>query len=147
MSRTYRIENFKVDNNLMYLIQKVSGHSTEQILSYFHRMASGVIETYITKKTLADYIKKELHWHYEGFGYIPYKMTASAYAGKHREHADGFKFHVDVAFPRSTEYVDITEAMNTLIETTIGLDGAKSMEPFAAPRTKIPAGFRKLIHD
>lgn len=146
MSRLYRIDTFKVDSNLMYLIQKTTGHSTEQILSYFQRMANGVIETYLTKKTLVRWIKKELQWHYEGFDHIPYKIHMSAYGGN-KDRPEGFKFYVDVTFPKSVDIVDITEVMNTLIETTIGLDGAKSMEPFPAPRTKVPAGFKKFLHD
>lgn len=144
MSRNYTIKSFEVDENLMYLIQKASGHSTEQILSYFNRMCTGVIETYLNKKALPSYARKELLWHYEGLDYVPYKLSMRSSTTV----AQNILWYVSVNFPpKARSDVDMAEAMNSLIETTIGLEGAEPMAPFPKPRTRVPAGFKKFIHD
>jgi len=148
MAKQFTFKTFSVDSNLMYLIQKVSGHTTEQILSYFYSMAHGVSENYMKKKRLANAINKTLQWHYQGFDCIPYKLNVYSHwnRGGH-ENETTVGLYVTVNFPKNSSNIDVAEVLNTIVESSIGLDGSQSMEPFPRPMTKVPAGFKKFIHE
>jgi len=152
MARQFTIKTFDVDQNLMYLIQKVTGQSTNQILSYFYGIASGVAETYLQKKRLANRINKQLEWHYEGFDSIPYKLVVysdwSGYRGfDSKDDSKVKQLYVSVNFPKSSTRIDVTAMINSIVESSIGLDGSEPMAPFPKPKTRVPAGFKKLIHE
>jgi hypothetical protein len=128
----------------MYLIQGVSGHTTEQILSYFYSIANGVAESYMQKKKLARRVNKILEWHYEGFDIVPYKMNVFSDWGV--SNLNAVTLSVEVTFPRKFSYVDVTEMLNSIVENSIGLDGAEPWPAFEKPRTRVPVGFKKTIH-
>lgn len=145
MNRQFTITDFVVDSNLMYLIQKVTGHSTDKILSYFFGTASGVAETYLKKKNLARQVNKTLEWHYEGFDAIPYRIKVlSRWLPADTIH---IKLYVSVEFPKNNAYINVTDMMNSIVESSIGLEGSEPLPNFPSPRTKVPAGFKKLIHE
>lgn len=146
----YGITEFAVDFNLLYLIQKVTGHRSEQILTYFHSMADSMIRSYLeSKSNLPFAVRKDLRWHYEDFDYLPYRLRASAINPEYHSRLnkdDGLLFHVSLSFPANSHHTDMTAAINSVIENSLGLEGAQPMEPFQAPKKKVPIGLKKIIH-
>ncbi len=142
--RRSHIRRFDVDSNLMYLIQNITGHSTNQILSYFYSMATSMTDHYLKKNKIARYINKQLKWHYEGYPSIPYNIQVYSAAVKDEL---SIGLYISVKFPKSTTTIDVADMVNKIVESSIGLEGSEPMPPFDKPITKVPAGFKKFIHD
>jgi hypothetical protein len=134
-----RIENFVVDENLMYLIQQVTGDTTEDILFYFFNLASSIIEETFAKSRARQY-HRTLGWHYRSTA-VPYKLEI------YGSWMDKSKIYVGVKFPQSRSDVDVATMVNNLVERGLQLDNAESLPKFENPKTKIPQGFKRLLHD
>ena len=137
-----KIEEFKVNKSLAYLIQQVTKDSTQEILGYFYGISSFVIDD-VYKKSKANYVNKDI--------VLFYKDTAISFrlriycggipAGASHERK---RQTVAVSFPNSEENQNITDLMTKVVESGLGLIEEEEMPLFQKPELKTPACLRKI---
>lgn len=122
-----KIKSFKADTNLLYLIQQVTKDSSAEIVLYFNDISQQFISNTRSK---AKWLNKNTNHFYKDSN-IPYRLNIhySSY---------GDIFYVKVTFPQSIDELDISNAITSLLETTLDLEGSKPLAPFTRPKIKIP---------
>lgn len=141
------IKTFRADSNMLYLIQNLTKESSNSILSYFHDMALSIADHYVTRQCELNKrpirINKTLKWHYKDTC-IPYRL--SVYSWSPDQNKLSMPLFVSLAFPPAAEHIDVTSMLNSTVENIFGLEGAVELPPFERPNTRIPSGFKKLLH-
>lgn len=133
----FNIRLYDVDRNLGYVIQQVTGDSTQEILSYFFRVAQfALIE--ICKKTKANYLNKTIILHYKD---TPIVYAIKIFAGSlHSEpRAD-----INVKFPSKSQQFDVKELMMSIVESGLELTDSHNLPKFNRPELKTPKCLRKV---
>lgn len=126
-----KIIEFKIDNNIAYLIQQVTGDSTQEILGYFHGISMFVGED-IAKKSKASWITKDIILFYKDTS-IPYRLIIHGENPTQKVH-----IRVEVCFPKKSIEQDVTDLMNRVVEVGLGLIEEDPMPKFAKPELKSP---------
>ena len=137
-----KIDEFKVNKSLAYLIQQVTKDSTQEILAYFYGISTFVIED-VYKKSKAHYVNKDI--------VLFYKETAISFRLKiYCGGIQGVSTHdkkrqaIAVSFPNSEESQNITDLMSKVVECGLGLIEEEEMPRFEKPELKTPACLRKI---
>ena len=132
------IHQFRVDNNLAYALQNVTKESTLDILSYFHGVAVYVVDD-IMKKSKARWVNKDIVLFYKDSA-IPFRMQI--WGGDPKSSA--FRARVDVLFPKTLEHVDVSNLMDQIAETGLGLTETIELPKFNRPNLKSPRCLSKV---
>jgi hypothetical protein len=143
MRMMFKISDLHVDNNLMYLIQKVSKDKTGDILMYFYNISLSIAEDYASRHPKRR-VDKTLEWHYRDTA-VPYRLVV--YTRYHEDFTSPVvPLNVGVRFPTKRDMINVTEIMDSIVEQGLGLEGSTALPDFKEPRTRVPAGFKKLLH-
>ena len=137
-----KIAQVRADQNLMYLIQSVTKDSTGDILTYFYNLAMQIAEQ-CKDKYPDKRINKTLAWHYKDTQ-IPYSMEMWTSPFDIDDMVRSV--YVGIRFPTKRCVIDMTEAVNRMVECGLNLEGSEPLPNFEKPFTRVPAGFRKFIH-
>lgn len=133
----FHIRLYDVDRNLGYLIQQITGDSTQEILAYFFRVAQFALVE-IRKSTKARYTQKTITLHYK-YTPIPYSIKLFA-GGLHDEpRAD-----ISVKFPIKSQQHDIKELMTSMVESGLELTDTNNLPAFERPELKTPRCLQKV---
>ena len=140
----FKVTNFQLDQSLMYLIQQTTKHPTTEIMGYFYNLAVHIAEIAHSKQPDKRYIMKVLDWHYEGTN-IPYRLDV--FGGSQLEE-DGLRhIRIKVKPLVKNSFYEVTDIMNSIVENGLGLDGCAPLPEFKKPPTRVPAGFKKFLHE
>lgn len=131
------VKQFKVDNNIAYIIQQVTGDSTQEILGYFYGIATFVGED-IAKSSRASFLSKDIILYYKETA-IPFKLRI--HGGSPREKVD---MRVEICFPKASAIIDVTDLMNKVVESGLGLCEEEDMAKFSKPLLKSPRCLRSV---
>ncbi len=137
-----KANGFKVNNSLAYLIQQVTKDSTQEILAYLYGVAAFVADE-VYKKSKASYTNKDIILFYKD---TPITFRIKLYVGGiQRDDNHERKFwNASVGYPSQTDDKDITELMNTVVETGLGLTTEEELPKFERPMLKTPACLSKV---
>lgn len=135
--KSVSIEKFKIDNNVAYLIQQVSGDSTQEILGYFHGIAMFVGED-IAKKSKASWITKDIILFYKETP-IPFRLIIHGGSPTTK-----VAMNVEVCFPKKSVEQDVTDLMDKVLEVGLGLIEEDPMPKFGKPELKSPKCLRTV---
>lgn len=137
-----KIEEFKVNRSLAYLIQQVTKDSTQEILGYFYGISSFVIDD-VYKKSKASYVNKDIVLFYKDTA-ISFRLRIHCGGIQTISNYDKKRQMVGVSFPSSEESQNITELMTKIMESGLGLIEEEEMPRFDKPILKTPACLRKV---
>lgn len=140
----FKVEYFTVDQNLMYLLQSLTKENTAVILDYFHSLGLQIAEDFSSRKPKKR-INKTLQWHYKN-SVVPYKLEVYTYYNQDLEDSI-IPLAIKVKFPASRTDIDVTKMIESIVETGLELDGSTQLPNFSSPYTRVPAGFKKLLHE
>lgn len=126
-----KISEFKIDNCIAYMIQQITGDTTQEILGYFHSIAMFVGDD-IAKKSRARWVTKDIILFYKETP-IPYRLVI--HGGSPREIVD---MRVDVCFPKKPLTQDVTGLIDRILEVDFGLSDDDNMSKFVKPELKSP---------
>lgn len=136
-----KANGFKVNSSLAYLIQQVTKDSTQEILAYLYGVAAFVADE-VYKKSKAGYTNKDIILFYKD---TPITFRIKMYIGGiQRDNGDRKYWNASVGYPSQTDDKDITELMNTVVETGLGLTTEEELPKFERPMLKTPACLRKV---
>ncbi len=135
--KTVSIERFKIDKNIAYLIQQVTGDSTQEILGYFHGISMFVGED-IAKSSKASWITKDIILFYKETP-IPYRLIIGG-----GNPSVKVAMNVEVSFPKKSVEQDVTELMDKVLEVGLGLVAEDPMPKFEKPELKSPRCLRTV---
>lgn len=135
-----KVRNFTMDRGLGYLIQSTTKDSTQEILGYFYSIASFVIDN-LSKKSSARWLDK--------FIVLFYKDTAISYRIRIQGPGPGDTqresiFSIDISYPKDSDTFDVTELMNAIVESGLGLSNEQNLPAFGRPQLKSPACLRTV---
>lgn len=135
--RTAKINNFNVNSYVAYMIQQSTGDTTQEILGYFYGIAMFVGED-IAKTSKARWLSKEIVLFYKD-SCIPYQIKIDG-----GYPTDNIKLNVTVGFPKKSIQQDVTNLMNSIVETGLGLSDDSNMPKFERPALKTPRCLRTV---
>lgn len=143
-----KLEQFAVDNNLMYLIQGVTKLPTQDILGYFYSMANTLTEEGL-KHCKARQFKRRLDYFYPDTP-IPFRLEVWSNYGSLPLYRTGdvtspLKVHVEVSFPKKAIYSDVSDMVTQFTEVGLGLVEGEDLPKFDKPATRIPRGMRNKV--
>ena len=140
-----KIGSFRVDSSLGFLIQSTTKDSTQEILGYFYGISQFVLDD-ISKTSSATWLEKTI--------ILFYKETPISYRIRIRGHGPGAQYlkdsglngkvDIEVAYPKETKYHDVSELMNAVVESGLGLTDEQNMPLFEKPVLKTPKALRKV---
>lgn len=135
-----KIDNFTMDRSLGYLIQNSTKDSTQEVLGYFYGIASFVVD-YLSKKSKATFLDKQI--------VLFYKNTPISYRIRIRgsgpsSYNDNPRVSVDVTYPKDSDEFNVTELMNAVVESGLGLTDEHNLPQFEKPILKTPACLRQV---
>ena len=140
MGKNIKVREFTMDKALGYLIQNSTGDSTQEVLGYFYGIASFVIED-LNKSSNARWLDKNIVLFYKETP-ITYRIRITGSGpGGGRENP---RVSIDVTFPKENSKFDVTELMNAVVETGLGLGDDSNMPLFEKPLLKTPKVLRKV---
>ena len=135
-----KASGFKVNNSLAYLIQQVTKDSTQEILAYLYGVSAFVAEETF-KKSKALYVNKDIILFYKD---TPISFRIKMYISGIQRDEDRKQWSASVGYPSQSDDKDITELMNTVVETGLGLTTEEELPKFERPMLKTPACLRKV---
>lgn len=142
---TFKVDYFKYNSDLMFLIQQITSESAEDILLYFYsaalEIAEATIETQKIKKKKLK-VNKTFKWFYKDTK-IPFKLSVYTRWGE----TFGLAYvplYIVVQFGGSIKYANSEEILNTVVEKGLDLSGSSSLPKFVQPATRVPVGCKKL---
>lgn len=147
--KTYKYENICIDNNLLFLIQKVTKESTNEILVWLWDMMESVTSQGL-QKTEAQRLNKRLNIFYKKTD-IPVRMDvrSSYLKGSWASSKDEVDIWVNVSFPQErTEYK--SENLKILsaekMEKEFGMvDEIRVMQEIRKPAVKAPRYMKGIV--
>lgn len=131
----------KVDKAIGYLIQGITGDSTQEILGYFYGIATFVLED-INKTSKASWLDKNIILFYKETP-ITYRIRITG-PGPTSRYSEKPSVGIDVTFPKENSAFDVTELMNAVVESGLGLTDEENMPKFEKPELKTPKALRKV---
>lgn len=138
--KAIRIDQFKVNKSLAYLIQQVTKDSTQEILGYFFGIANFVADDAF-KKSKASYTNKDIVLFYKD---TPITFKIKIHCGNIQVNNKSGWWAVNVGFPTEVDNQDITELMTKVMEVGLGLIEEEAIAPFEKPTLKTPGCLRKV---
>lgn len=138
--KTIKVEQFKVNNSLAYLIQQVTKDSTQEILGYFYGISSFVADE-VFKKSKASYVNKDIVLFYKD---TPITFRIKLHCGRIQDDSKPGNWSANIIFPSESEDQDITDLMTKVMETGLGLIEEEVIPAFERPVLKTPACLRKV---
>ncbi len=141
MGKQVRVKEFKVDKAIGYLIQNMTGDSTQEILGYFYGIATFVLED-INKTSKASWLDKNIVLFYKETP-ITYRIRITG-SGPTSRYSEKPSVGIDVTFPKDNSAFDVTELMNAVVESGLGLTDEQNMPKFEKPTLKTPKALRKV---
>lgn len=143
MAQNIKINKFKVDRNLAYLIQQITGESTEDILAHFLGIATYMGESAIQSKK-AIRLNKELVLFYKETP-IPYKLQVYAGWRDDMRYLETAYVSVNVLFPKKARAMDVTDLITKVTEIGLGLiEEDNNLPKFDKPILKSPKCLRDV---
>ena len=139
-----KAKSFDVDRNLGYMIQQITGDSTQEILGYFLGVAQFVMED-IGKKSKATWLTKDIVLFYKETS-IVFRLTIAGSGPGSSTNASKstIEVNVNVAFPKTTERHNVTKLMDAVVESGLGLADDTNMPLFERPNLKTPRCLREV---
>lgn len=141
MSKQVRVREFKVDKAIGYLIQNITGDSTQEILGYFYGITNFVLED-INKTSKASFLDKNIILFYKETP-ITYRIRITG-SGPTSRYSEKPSVNIDVTFPKENSKFDVTELMNAIVESGLGLTDEQNMPKFEKPELKTPKALRQV---
>lgn len=137
---TIKIDSFTIDKSLGYLIQNLTGDSTQEILGYYYGIAQFYVDN-LNEKSSARWLDKNIVLFYKETP-ITYRIRVRGPGpGTYREIAN---ISIDVTFPKDSSEFNVTELMTAMVESGLGLNDEQNMPMFEKPILKTPAALRKV---
>lgn len=136
-----RIKSFRVDKAIGYLVQNITGDSTQEILGYFYGITQFVVDD-INKSSRARWLDKNIILFYKETP-ITYRIRITG-SGPTSRYSDKPSVSVEVTFPKENSAFDVTELMNAIVESGLGLADEQNMPRFEKPELKTPKALRKV---
>jgi hypothetical protein len=133
--KTIKVEQFSIDRSLGYLIQNSTSDSTQEILSYFYSIARFVVSE-VAPKTKSSWMSKDIVLFYKDTP-ISYKMRVSA-PSANNDHWDCISTRIDVSYPSDSEHFQVSQLMDSIVESGLGLSDENNLPPFEKPELKTP---------
>lgn len=133
--KSVSIGRFSIDSNIAYVIQSVTGDSTQEILGYFHGIASYVGEDILKNSKAQYWIEKNVILFYKESA-IPFRLRI--HGGRPSDANRNINLSVSVDFPKKTQDHDCSELMSRIVESGLGLAEEEDMPKFAKPELKTP---------
>lgn len=139
---TVKVREFKLDKALGYLIQNITGDSTQEILGYFYGISQFVVDD-INKSSRARWLDKNIILFYKETP-ITYRLRISG-SGPSSKYSDKPSVSIDVTFPKENSSFDLTNLMDAIVESGLGLSTEENTMPlFEKPMFKTPKSLRKV---
>lgn len=138
MARSYKINSFSIDRNIGYAIQTVTGDSTQEILGYFYGQAQFVLDD-IMKNSTAYHVEKNIVLFYKETP-ITYKLLIRTRISDNVQN----NAVVSISFPKMMEMQDVSSLMDSIVESSLGLDEEKPLPLFEKPHLKTPKCLTKV---
>ena len=136
-----KVREFKLDKALGYLIQNITGDSTQEILGYFYGISQFVIDD-INKSSRARWLDKNVILFYKETP-ITYRLRISG-SGPSSKYSNP-SVSIDVTFPKENSSFDLTNLMDAIVESGLGLSTEEHTMPlFEKPMFKTPKALRKV---
>lgn len=136
-----KVKSFRVDKALGYLIQNITNDSTQEVLGYFYGIAQFVIDD-INKSSRAAWLDKNIILFYKETP-ITYRIRITG-SGPASRYSDKPSVGIEVTFPKENSAFDVTELMNAVVESGLGLADEQNMPRFEKPELKTPKALRKV---
>lgn len=136
-----KVKSFRVDKALGYLIQNTTNDSTQEVLGYFYGIAQFVIDD-INKSSRATWLDKNIILFYKETP-ITYRIRITG-SGPASRYSDKPSVGIEVTFPKENSAFDVTELMNAVVESGLGLADEQNMPRFEKPELKTPKALRKV---
>jgi len=138
--RSVNIAKFSIDNNIAYMIQQITGDSTQEILGYFHGIATFVGDDVAKTSKATRWIEKNVILFYKETS-IPFRLRIDA-----GRLSDNMKLSVSVGFPKKSVEQDVSALMSKVVEVGLGLaeEGLDDMPKFDKPILKTPRCLRSV---
>lgn len=145
--KVIKVNQFKVNKSLSYLIQQITKDSTQEILGYFFGISSFVADE-VFKKSKASYANKDIVLFYKD---TPITFKIKMHCGSIQVDDQPGYWSASVGFPTQADDQDITELMTKvmevglgLMEVGLGLIEEEAIAPFEKPVLQTPACLRKV---
>ena len=107
-----KVREFKLDKALGYLIQNITGDSTQEILGYFYGISQFVIDD-INKSSRARWLDKNVILFYKETP-ITYRLRISG-SGPSSKYSNNPSVSIDVTFPKENSAFDLTNLMDAML--------------------------------
>ena len=138
--RQLNVKRFSIDNNIAYLIQQVTNDSTQEILGYFHGIATFVCED-MAKNSKATFPQKDIVLFYKESP-VPYRLRIHGYRDYE---SNNIELHVAVNFPSKSVDHDMSSVITKIVEVGLGLsEEGEDMFRFDKPQLKAPRCLRSV---
>lgn len=136
-----KVRSFRIDKSLGYLIQNTTNDSTQEVLGYFYGIAQFVIDD-INKSSKATWLDKNIILFYKETP-ITYRIRITG-PGPSSRYSEKPSVDIEVTFPKENSVFDVTELMNAVVESGLGLSDEQNMPLFEKPELKTPRALRKV---
>lgn len=145
--RNGKITDLQVDNNLMYVIQKVTGHPTEEVLPNLWEALTIVVND-VLKHSRASRISREFQVFYSKDERLPISIKLYGRTG-YGEPEGKYDFHASIGFPKKMMKANvelINKAYDERLEKAIGLtDTLAKLAEFGKPDLKLSKRLKKIL--
>ena len=145
----YKFEQFCVDDNLLYIVQKVTSERTEDILLYLYEAATAVTTDFAANGRGRSLNRSNKFFYKKNIA-LPIQLEVYSYAFAEKK-ANGQipTVYVSVRFPQSKRYLSVEQLdqlYNTNIEKSIGLvDEIPHLINFDIPEIKLNKNLRAVL--
>lgn len=141
--RQIKVRKFNLDRSLGYMIQNMTGDSTQEILGYFYGIASFVLDD-LSKTSKATFLNKDVVLFYKETA-ITYRIRIQGSGpGNIYNTERGPQVEIDVTYPKDKDAFDVADLMNAIMESGLGLTDGQNMPRFERPELKTPKCLRQV---
>jgi hypothetical protein len=145
----YKFVQFCVDDNLLYVIQKVTSENTEDILLYLYEAATAVTTDFAANGRGRNLNRRNKFFYKKNIS-IPIQLEVYSYDfTDKKKNGQVPNVHVYIKFPQSKRYLSVEQLdqlYETNIEKSIGLvDEIPHLINFDIPEIKVNKNLRKVL--
>jgi hypothetical protein len=130
------IKRLNADVNLLFSIQKISAHSSAEILSYFNNIIINIVEDHFNKKPKKS-LNKSMKWTYCDTN-IPYKINVYSINSKREVYAE-------IKTVSRVRTINVDSFLDQDTEYRLGLEGSTPVANFSAPENSAPPIIKKIL--
>lgn len=127
---------FWVDENLLYIMQQVTGDSTAKLVSYFQHLVIKTAEDHYSKKS--NQLNKTIRWLYGDK--VPYRLHMYSSSRSKTEVVASLKPY------NLIRKIDVKSILDQDAEYSLGLDGSTPVANIRPPVTKAPLNIKKYLN-